>query len=387
MSETSENKTTPSFEENLKLALDGIACVNSKPISCFTGTAPGAIIEGMTVAEVVAEPVRGASEALKMFARLQEDAGPVRAFNSAPRPMNAVLIITLLWNSRVLIPGIDLPDDSVWQVKEEELISREDYDEIMAMGYTNFVQSRIMPRIVDLDYMAKYLKIAADATPEFNAMIQALNIPIFNGVPTTPVPFEQLCGMRSMTQFYMDCYKIPEKLKEVSEFVYAERYAQNEAALEALDNPIALGGWVGGWRTASAMVNPQIWEDLVWPYMKASAEQVAKHGKIATMHLDSSWDRDIERFGELPEGQFILNTDGMTDLPRARRLLPKAALMGDVPPTLLTTGTPQQVSDYVKRLIDEVGPQGLFICPGCDTPINATYDNLVAMVKTTNEWS
>ena len=134
------------------------------------------------------------------------------------------------------------------------------------------------------------------------------------------------------------------------------------------------------------MVNPKIWENLVWPYMKASGEQMIKYGKVPIFHLDQDWNRDIERFGELPEGKIIINTDGMTSLPRARKLLPKAALMGDVPPTLLTTGTPQQVGDYVKKLIDEVGPKGLFVCSGCDTPINVKFENLVAMVKATNEW-
>ncbi|MDR0459703.1 MAG: hypothetical protein LBG68_04485 [Coriobacteriales bacterium] len=375
------------FTENLELALKGLACQNDKPISCYTGTVPGAVIEGMTVAEAVADPIEAARLALRMFDRLQEDAGPVRSFNGAPRPMNAVLIITMLWNSRVLIPGVDLPENSVWQVAEEELFGREAYDQIMAMGYNEFVQQKVMPQIVDADYMSKYLQIAAEAGPEFTAMIKDLGIPIFNGVPTTPVPFEQLCGMRSMPKFFMDCYKILDKLQEVSDFVYAERSQQTEETLSSFDNPMMLGGWVGGWRGASAMVSPKIWETLIWPYMKASAEQVARHGKVATMHLDSCWDRDIERFGELPEAKFVLNTDGMTDLSRTRKLLPKAALMGDVPPTILTTGTPQQVTDYVNRLIDEVGPQGLFICPGCDTPINAKYENLVAMVKATNEWS
>ena len=47
---------------------------------------------------------------------------------------------------------------------------------------------------------------------------------------------------------------------------------------------------------------------------------------------------------------------------------------------------PEQVTDYVNRLIDSVGPEGLFVCPGCDCPVNAKYENIVAMVKATNEW-
>ncbi|MDR0459701.1 MAG: hypothetical protein LBG68_04475 [Coriobacteriales bacterium] len=45
------------------------------------------------------------------------------------------------------------------------------------------------------------------------------------------------------------------------------------------------------------------------------------------------------------------------------------------------------MTDYVNRLIDEVGPEGLFVCPACDTPVNAKYENMAAMLKATNEWS
>ena len=107
---------------------------------------------------------------------------------------------------------------------------------------------------------------------------------------------------------------------------------------------------------------------------------------MPVFHLDQDWNRDIERFSELPAGKIIINTDSMTVLPVARKKLPGYALMGDVPPQLFTAGTPEDVSEYVKRLIDEVGPEGLFVTAGCDLPVGAKYDNVVAMIKTTNEW-
>jgi hypothetical protein len=381
--------SNPTFAENLKLFFDGIACKNEKPISCYSGAAPGAVIMGMTVAEFVADPIKGAKAAIKMLERLQEQAGPLRILNSSAASLNMVVAITTIWNSRVLIPGKDLPENSFWQVQEKQLVDASVYDEILKGGYTNFVNSKILPRIIDMEYFMKYIKIAGEGGPEIGQAYAELGIPfLYSGqLQSTMVPFEQLCGMRSMGQFYMDCYKMPEKIKEVSDFIFAEKSAQTEIELEKVkDDPTVLASWVGGWRTASALVNRKIWDNLVWPYMKPAAEQLLKYGKIPIFHLDQNWDRDIERFGELPAGKIILNTDGMTNLPKTRKALPGYALMGDVPPTLLTTGTPQQVSDYVRKLIDEVGPQGLFVCPGCDTPVSAKFENLVAMVKTTNEW-
>jgi hypothetical protein len=57
-----------------------------------------------------------------------------------------------------------------------------------------------------------------------------------------------------------------------------------------------IGGWVGGWRGASNMVNQKIWDKLVWPYMKELAELLIARDITPILHLDACWDRDIERF-------------------------------------------------------------------------------------------
>jgi len=378
----------PVFLENVQLAHEGVACQNKKPISTFSGMSPVVVIQGHTIAEIFEEPMLAVHCAIKTFRQLQEDAGPLRCLNHSAIPMNMAVGQGGLWNSRVLIPGKDLPENSVWQIQERKLVGTEAYDQILSMGYNNFVEQVIMPKIIDPEYRAKYGKYMMDHMPETMGMYIELGIPVLMaGGAATAVPFEGLCGMRSMSQFYMDCYKRLDKVKEVSDFIFAETSAATEAMLTARkDDPTLFGDWIGGWRTAPAMLNPKIWNQLVWPYMKASAEQLIRHNKVPILHLDQNWDREIERFAELPAGKFIINTDGMTDLPRARKLLPGVALMGDVPPTLLTTGTPEQVTDYVNRLIDAVGPEGLFVCPGCDCPVNAKYENIVAMVKATNEW-
>ena len=375
------------YEKSYQALMDAIACKNDKPLSCFSGGAPLAQMDGMTIAEYVADPVAGVKAALRTVKRLEEDAGPLGCGNSMPGVLNMAVLITFLWYSRVLKPGIDIPENSFWQVKEEKLIDRSAYDEILEMGYNNFIQQKILPQIIELDYMGKYLQVSAENGAWAKQAWIDMGIPVMQSGMANMIPFEQLCGMRSMQQFYKDCYKIPDKLKEVSDFIFAETAEAKAADYEAVkDDKTVIGYWVGGWRTASAMLNPKIWESLVWPYMRASAEQLLEYGKVPIFHLDQDWNRDIERFGELPAGKVVLNTDSMTILPVAREKLPGYALMGDVPPQLFTSAKPEEVSDYVKRLIDEVGPQGLIVCPGCDCPAGAKYENVVAMVKTTNEW-
>lgn len=58
-------------------------------------------------------------------------------------------------------------------------------------------------------------------------------------------------------------------------------------------------------------------------------------------------------------------------------------LMGDVHPALLSLGTRQEVVDYCRWLIEEVGAGGGFIlAQGCTVPVDAKFENVRALVET-----
>ena len=378
------------YDDNYQLLIDAINFKNKRPLTSFSGPAVCAMHSGMTIAELVADPVKGTYKTIDFIHEIDDECGGINLVNSIPTGLNMVVQISMLWYSKVLIPGIDIGENTVWQVQEKKLIDSDQYDEIIKEGFGNFAKKNIIPNIIDIDYMNKYLKIFAESQETIFNKYKDMGYPITQDFrcPTTMIPFEWLSGMRSMSELLLDCYTQLDKVKEVCDAIFEEKYAETEAGLEKVKtNRDVVGAWTGGWRTACAMVSPKIWDTLVWPYMKKSAEQVIHAGKISVLHLDQNWNRDIERFGELEEGKYILNTDGMTDLRAARKKLPKTCFMGDVPATLLTAGTPEQVYDYVTRLIDDIGPEGLIVTAGCDIPESATRENIVAMFKAANEWS
>ncbi len=54
--------------------------------------------------------------------------------------------------------------------------------------------------------------------------------------------------------------------------------------------------------------------------------------------------------------------------------------MGDVPPALLTVGTPKEVDDYCSKLIETCGEGGGFILSqACIVPYDAKFENVKAM--------
>ena len=66
-----------------------------------------------------------------------------------------------------------------------------------------------------------------------------------------------------------------------------------------------------------------------------------------------------------------------TDLVKAKKILGgTACIVGNMPISLLQSGTPEQVKDYSRKLIDVVGNDGGFIM-SCGVPMDDANPELV----------
>jgi uroporphyrinogen-III decarboxylase len=62
-------------------------------------------------------------------------------------------------------------------------------------------------------------------------------------------------------------------------------------------------------------------------------------------------------------------------------------MAGDMHPSLMSLGKPEDVEAYCKRLIDEVGGDGGFIMgTGCEMPTAVKLDNWRAMIQTARNY-
>jgi hypothetical protein len=58
-------------------------------------------------------------------------------------------LLTTIWMSHLGVPGKDLPEDSLWQVMEAEVMTHEDYDFIIANGWKKFI-NKYLPRVINM---------------------------------------------------------------------------------------------------------------------------------------------------------------------------------------------------------------------------------------------
>ncbi len=369
------------YNKRYEKVKDCIEFKNKGPVSTYMGPACAPYhTEGLTIADFMSKPDEGIKHYIDFVNRLNEVA-EIDCINSGYLGVIWVAL-SFIWWSKIKRPGKELAENSLWQVEEKRRMDVSDYDFILENGVKAFTD-KLYAEILDMDDLEKFINFTSKSI-ETNQMYIDAGYPILSQGIVCP-PFETLCGGRSMNDFFMDCYKRPDKVKEVQDLMMVDlrKSIENMPSNEKY----FIGTWVGGWRGASSMLNQKIWDKLVWPYMKELAMLLIEKGLTPVMHIDSCWDRDIERFLELPKNKIILNTDGSTDLKRARRLLKDhAAFLGDVPSQILAIGSKDDVMDYCKKLIDDVGSEGLFICSGCDAPYNSKFENLAAIYETAKNY-
>jgi len=326
---------------------------------------------GYSIADYALDPDVAVESTLGAMDRL----GGFDAINSVPGGHIHVGLASL-WLSRMLVPGRELPAESLWQADECEDMTAADYHLVVERGWKDYVES-LLPRILDVEELAR-----SDAWLEANfaATVQRFRdheyVPMAAAVVATP--FEALCGARSLHEFYRDLYRRPDLVRRVMDVMLPDIITQ---ALDDADACGLPGVWVGGWRSASGMLSRDVWLRFVLPDLRTIVDALVEAGYLPILHFDHDWTRDLAHLRELPARRCILQLDGVTDIRAAKELLgDHTALMGDVPATMLATGTPDEVREYVGALIRDVGDRGFFLAAGCDAPVDAKPENMRAMV-------
>jgi len=328
-----------------------------------------AYVTGTPMAEFLRLPIRNLETMIQAY-RLVGDADAINYGAFWPYGLCYDFL------AKVRIPGIDLPENEMWQVDEKELMTREDYDRLLEMGWPTYFDRFMRERLLK-DVPGEYLP-PQRKSPDILGAWRRGGLPVLSGGDIT-TPFEVLCGSRSLMKFSSDLFEIPDKVISAMDEIVPHLGSRAIRQAKKRGHPVV---WVGGWRTAPSMLSPAMWNRFVWPYFKRIVREVVDSGLIALLHLDSNWTRELKRFRELPRGKCIVALDGETDIFAAKEILgDHLCIMGDVPASMLYLDDPDTVYAYCSRLIRELGPEGFILQSGCDIPANAKLENVQAMVS------
>lgn len=291
------------------------------------------------------------------------------------------------------IPGVDgVPENESFQFVEKSVMTADEYRDIGAKGGTRWMLAKTVegkPQYQGVSGTVRFLRLLATEFPKLKMSMHRLRkmgVESLVGYNIAFPPMEFISLMlRSFNDFVLDLYRRPDDVLAASRSLMHTMQLQG-LALCRLSGVRRV--FLGGNRTSSSLLGPKQFEKFALPEWVEIAEYFVRHGITPVLHMDSDWTPFFHYFKELPRHKCVLNLDGSSDIFQAKEVLgDHMCIMGDVPASLLKLGEPEEVDDYCRRLITELGSDGGFILSsGCTIPYDARPENVRAMLASVHKY-
>jgi len=281
-----------------------------------------------------------------------------------------------------LFPGSELGENDSPQFLETEIITREDYEDIIKLGWKEFRtkhQKRYNP--AGEEQTIKWTKRQMDRYRTELKFWKDKGIRTLCGAITSS-PLMILSTSRTLLGVTKDIYEIPDKLEAVMEAMVDDLISDVIEATQLSGEP---GVMLIMERGGGFYYPLNIYERFEYPYMKRMVDAFAAEGILTVMHLDQDYTLNLPYFKDLPSKMVVAELDSMTDIFKAKEILQgHMCIAGDVPAAMSSLGTPEEMEEYCRKLIDIVGKDsGFILSTGCTCPIDCKMQNFKAMVNTT----
>jgi uroporphyrinogen-III decarboxylase len=316
-------------------------------------------------------------------------------------------------------PGHGLPDDiETYQFIEKEYIKPEEYDALIK-DPSDFWLRKFLPRSAGafkafekLPQLTAFIGIpvfyvGAYADPEVQAALKALvdagietmkwNEAVYDvnkqsleaGLPSfwgsmSGAPFDMIGDMlRGTHGIMMDMFQRPDKLHEAMERLAPISIDEAVAGANASGCPIVVMPLHKG--TGGFMSNKQF-ETFYWPTFKKVLLGLINEGLVPMPFAEGNYEPRLEIIKDMPRSSMIWWFEHM-DMAKAKKVLGNTAcIAGNVPVTVLCTGTPQEVKEHCRRIIEVSAPGGGYILTGSATMDKGNPDNLRAVMEAAKEY-
>jgi uroporphyrinogen-III decarboxylase len=197
-------------------------------------------------------------------------------------------------------------------------------------------------------------------------------------------PFDTIGDtLRGTLGIMKDIYRQPDKLIEALD-VIADLTIKNiltsNYAESGLIVHFPLHKGADGWMSQNQF------DTFYWPSLKKVITAFINEGMIVSLFAEGSYNTRLERINEFPRGTVHWHFD-QTDMGKAKNILGKdCCIEGNVPSSLLVIGSPQEVKEYCRKLIQVCAPGGGFILNAGAMPEFPKIENLKAMVEAAREF-
>ena len=372
---------------------------------------------GLTIAEAMYDYDKMAEAWKTSMRRYNWDMAPLQHAIRSGSVMELLGMKTFKW------PGYDLPENSSYQWVEQEYMLAEEYDDFlknpadftirklmprmaralepleklppitwMAAGYTLLGMLPTLAGLPAIQEMMERLKRAGEEKAKWDRMQQKLSedleemgYPLFTyGVTYCAFDWISDC-LRGMKGSMLDMYRQPAKLKAAIELL--EPMTLDMAVASAVKSGIDRV-WLPLHRGAAGFMNDQQFSEFYWPCLKNLILSLIDKGLTPVPFFEGDYTPRLRYLAELPPGRVLGHFDRI-DRRKCKEILGDVmCFWGNVPPSLFIAGTPKQIKEDVKELIDIFADNGGLIIDASTTgpPPEAKPENVEAMTEAVLEY-
>lgn len=317
-------------------------------------------------------------------------------------------------------PGNGTGDDSPYQYIDREYMTADEYDEYIE-DPTYFNITKLLPRVADafapfaalpqyggvmhlrlihttrafrdpaiargferLARAGDEMERAFACSARVHQELAELGFPIGQG-PSSHAPYDYFSDyMRGSKGAMLDLFRRKDKLLAAME--RSIPLITRSAIAAGSVHPSKLVFFPMHWGLDGFMSLPQF-KTFFWPQLRRVLMGVIDAGLIPLVLWEGDVTSRLETIADIPRGKAIYWFE-RTDLARAKAVLGDVVcLRGNVPASMLNTGSPQEVTDYCRRLFETAGKGGGFILDGgVGIPDEARPENVRAMFRSVHEF-
>jgi hypothetical protein len=214
--------------------------------------------------------------------------------------------------------------------------------------------------------------------------LTAHGFPGWGGLMPGLVPFDTLSDMfRGMRGAMLDMYRQPDKLMAAIQKL-SDMQIKNIAAAPAVERFTTC--FIPLHRGADGFMSLKQFEKFYFPYLKRLAEALIAKGYTPDIFFEGDYTTRLEYLREFPKGKVLALFD-RSDMLKVKKVLGgHMCISGNVPSSILQTGSVEDVKKAVKWLIDNVGQDGGYIMAPGSSVDEVKPENLRAMVEFTKEY-
>jgi uroporphyrinogen-III decarboxylase len=324
----------------------------------------------------------------------------------------------LQWN-RMRLPGVHLPPERSFQFVEGEYMKADEYDDFLD-DPSDWVLRKYLPRLSPkleplaslppLHNMIMYYQGLPDlvlAAAENPAVVDAmralkesgeavqrwyeylgridqelggrLGLPHLLGA-VSHAPFDIISNYyRGWRGAIGDMYRRPQKMIELMERLLPWQIEYGIEGARAFGHPIVT---LYIYKGADVFMSDDQFKELYWPTLKRLIMALVDQGLLVWVFTQGTYDSRLHYFKEIPAGTCLIHLESGTDAFRAKEVLGgHQCIEGNVPNSLLATGSLESVESYCAKLTEVCGKGGGFMLDYSAFLDEAKPENVKKMIE------